>query len=112
MMFPNTPQVQHHLLVWLVLVALMILSYNALVLWYAWPGLVRLFCCIADVLKRQFHCVWCWHALHLPFPSRWSSSMCPYHHRRIRAQAQARRARRRAMASASPAVTTVEKAAG
>jgi hypothetical protein len=46
-------------------------------------------------LHRKTHCIWCWQALHLQrwYPSCWSSCMCCYHYRVIRARRAARSTR-------------------
>jgi hypothetical protein len=44
-------------------------------------------------LQRITHCPWCWQdaGITRDFPAPWSSTICTYHDRRVRAQARARR---------------------
>ena len=44
-------------------------------------------------IHRVTHCPWCWKDAGIAndFPPPWSSTICPYHDRQIRAQARARR---------------------
>jgi hypothetical protein len=51
-----------------------------------------------NLLFRLTHCVWCWQMLHLPFPERWSSSICPHHEHAVRVTQAKRRAARLAVA--------------
>ena len=46
-------------------------------------------------LHQVTHCPWCWQdaGIAQDFPAPWSSTICPYHDRQIRAQARARRQR-------------------
>ncbi len=48
---------------------------------YLWPR-----------IHRVTHCPWCWKDAGIAndFPPPWSSTICPYHDRQIRAQASAR----------------------
>ncbi len=57
---------------------------------------------------RVTHCPWCWKEAEIAndFPPPWSSTICPYHDRQIRAQAKARRLIRH-----SPAAPATEPAA-
>lgn len=73
------------IILWLTLVGVLLTLYLALFTWHIWPGLVR-----------KSHCAWCWKALHLMqwYPRSWSSTICGYHDRQLRAQSAARRARR------------------
>ena len=44
-------------------------------------------------IHRITHCPWCWKDAGIAndFPPPWSSTICPYHDRQIRAQARAHR---------------------
>lgn len=43
-------------------------------------------------IRRVTHCPWCWQdaGIGSEFPRPWSSTICSYHNRQIRAQARAR----------------------
>ncbi len=51
---------------------------------------------------RITHCPWCWQdaGIQRDFPAPWSSTICHYHDRQIRAQSRARRLTRRLPAAA------------
>ena len=53
--------------------------------------------------RRVTHCPWCWKDAGIAndFPAPWSSTICPYHDRQIRAQSRARRLTRH-LPSAAP----------
>ncbi len=60
-------------------------------------------------IRRITHCPWCWKdaGIDRDFPAPWSSTICPYHDRQIRAQARARRR----LPSPLPAVPTTKPVA-
>ncbi|WP_126595893.1 hypothetical protein [Dictyobacter aurantiacus] len=70
---------------WAILFFLVMFGQSALLIWYSWP-----------VIRRMVHCPWCWQSCHIMkhYPARWSSSMCPHHAQRIRAQLALRRVQR------------------
>jgi hypothetical protein len=59
-------------------------------------------------LHRVTHCPWCWRdaGIARDFPAPWSSTICSYHDRRVRAQARARR-----LARHLPSASTTKPAA-
>ena len=63
-------------------------------------------------ISRLTHCPWCWKdaGIAAMFPAPWSSTICPYHDRQMRAQSTARReARERAVAATTrPAITVLQ----
>ncbi len=59
------------------------------------------------------HCPWCWKDAGIAdmFPEPWSSTICPYHDRQMRAKSAARReAREHAVAATRPAIAAVLQA--
>lgn len=60
---------------------------------------------------RIIHCPWCWKDAGIAdnFPPPWTSTVCLYHDRQIRAQSAARRlARQRATAADRPAISVLQ----
>jgi hypothetical protein len=64
-------------------------------------------CLLLPRLRQVTHCPWCWQdaGIAQDFPAPWSSTICPYHHRQIRAQARARRQSLHLSTSAGPRLT-------
>ena len=57
--------------------------------------LLVLTCGLWPFCSRIVHCPWCWRACRLPhYPEQWSSTICRYHARCLRAQQAARRRRK------------------
>ena len=62
-------------------------------------------------LSRITHCPWCWKDAGIAdrFPEPWTSTICPYHDRLMRAQSAARRlARGQAVALTKPALPVLQ----
>ena len=55
-------------------------------------------------VHRITHCPWCWQdaGIQRDFPAPWSSTICHYHDRQIRAQSRARRHPARQLPAATP----------
>ena len=60
-------------------------------------------------IQRVTHCPWCWKDAGIAnhFPAPWSSTICPYHDRQIRAQSRARRLTRHLPAASTTKPTAV-----
>lgn len=60
-------------------------------------------------IRRITHCPWCWKdaGIARDFPAPWSSTICPYHDRRVRAQARVRRLTRHLPAASTTKPATV-----
>ena len=54
-------------------------------------------------VHRITHCPWCWQdaGIGSEYPRPWSSTICPYHDRRVREQSRARRLTRHLPAAAA-----------
>ena len=67
-------------------------------------------CLLLPHLRQITHCPWCWRdaGIAQDFPAPWSSTICPYHNRQIRAQARTRRQSLRLSASTGPRLAEVE----
>ena len=67
-------------------------------------------CLLLPRLHQITHCPWCWWDARIAqdFPAPWSSTICPYHNRQIRAQARARRRNPHLSASTRPRLADVE----
>lgn len=81
-------------LLWLFIWAVILVSIGQLYLiahYLLWPR-----------IRRITHCPWCWKdaGIDRDFPAPWSSTICPYHDRQIRAQSRARRLTRHLPAAA------------
>ncbi len=66
-------------------------------------------CLLLPRLRQVTHCPWCWRdaGIAQDFPAPWSSTICPYHNRQIRAQVRARRQSLRLSASTGPRLADV-----
>jgi hypothetical protein len=55
-------------------------------------------------IQRIRHCPWCWReaGIECDFPAPWSSTICTYHDRQLRAQSRARRRLARQLPATTP----------
>jgi hypothetical protein len=61
-------------------------------------------CLLWPRIRRVTHCPWCWRdaGIQRDFPAPWSSTICHYHDRQIRAQSRVRRHLARQLPAATP----------
>lgn len=61
-------------------------------------------CLLWPRIRGVTHCPWCWRdaGIQRDFPAPWSSTICPYHDRQIRAQSRVRRHLARQLPAATP----------